>query len=129
MENKMLENRIDSMVEAYMVAVDCKEGAAPFHSLEHILETFRFFERYGDFILDVERSGQGSLLLDRMNGYMDSYVAHPGSDFLRRAGTYLYAGALYNIFIQWLVCGKAEDALISLAGRIAKLGNQMLAAV
>ena len=121
MKENLLEQQIDEMVENYMRTVDCRENAAPFHSVQHILETFRFFEGYADFILRIEENGQGSLLLDRMNGYMEQYVAHPGSDFLHRAGTYLYAGALYNVFIQWLRCGKAEAVLSEMAGRFGAL--------
>ena len=130
--NAELEERIDRMVEEYMQAVDCRENAAPFHSIEHILETFRFFAGYGSFILEIEDSGQGGLLMDRMNGYMDQYVAHPGWDFLRRSGIYLYAGALYNILIQWLRCRKteagqaAEAALSSVAKRGSGLGNEIM---
>ena len=127
-----LEERIDRMVEEYMQAVDCRENAASFHSIDHILETFRFFAGYGSFILEIEDSGQGGLLMDRMNGYMEQYVAHPGWDFLHRTGIYLYAGALYNILIQWLRSRKteagqaAEAALSSLVQRVNGLGNEMM---
>ncbi len=120
-EDLKLEQEIDEMVEAYMRAVDCRENAAPFHSLEHISETFRFFAGYGDFILGIEDQGAGGLLLDRMNGYMDQYVSRPGSDFLHRTGNYLYAGALYNIFIQWLRCGKAQGSITEMAKRLCGL--------
>ena len=118
---EITERKIDAMIEAYMEEVDGRENAAAFHSIEHISESFRFFGGYREFILSLEEEGKSHLLLDRMNGYMEQYIARPESDFAKRICLYIYAGALFNIFMQWLHCSKMEETLAETVGSVRRL--------
>lgn len=79
------------------------------HGYEQLLYAFRFFRQYSHYALCLHRANLSSILLDGLNRYMDLYILPTKADFARRCKTYAYAGALYNLYIQWLKDGMRES--------------------
>ncbi|MBQ3032104.1 MAG: TetR/AcrR family transcriptional regulator [Anaerotignum sp.] len=72
------------------------------HGYLQLLYAFRFFRHHKRYALCLHNANLSSILLDGLNKYMDQYMIPPKADFQKRCKTYAYAGALYNLYIQWL---------------------------
>ena len=79
------------------------------HGYQQLVYAFHFFRQYSRFGLCLHNANLSSILLDGLNKYMDMYVLPPKADFSKRCKTYAYAGALYNLYIQWLKDGMKES--------------------
>lgn len=104
------ECQIDEMVLSYMTEVETIDSPRNYHSYDHILKTILFFSKYRELFIQLEGKNYSYLLLDRLNGYFENYVARPEWSFVKRTYLYFYTGALYNIFMQWINSTKPENA-------------------
>ncbi len=89
------------------------------HGYDQLLYSFRFFRQYSRFALCLHNANLSSILLDGLNGYMEKFILPPKADFITRCKAYTYAGALYNLYIQWLMDGmqESEETMAKIAFR------------
>lgn len=73
-----------------------------FYTYENILLSFRYFQKYRDYILDLYHSGLASVLLEELNHFHESIEGSMPSSSIEKYQLYLYTGALFNAAIVWL---------------------------
>lgn len=81
-----------------------------FQSYNHILESLIFFRNYKDFALCLEHSHLSYILLDSLNAYVQNQQYFNEKKAVRSYSFYYYAGALYNIYMQWIKTDAKEPA-------------------
>lgn len=81
-----------------------------FQSYDHILESLIFFRNYKDFALCLEHSHLSYILLDALNDYIQKQTSFDPDKAVRSYPFYYYAGALYNIYMQWIKTDTKEPA-------------------
>ena len=81
-----------------------------FQSYDHILESLIFFRNYKDFALCLERSHLSYILMDSLNNYVQKQQGFDTEKAARSYPFYYYAGALYNIYMQWIKTDANEPA-------------------
>lgn len=74
-----------------------------FYIYENILLSFRYFEQYRSYILDLYRSGFSSVLLEELNHFHESVAGNMPASSIRKYELYLYIGALFNTAVTWLL--------------------------
>lgn len=91
-----------------------------FQSYDHILESLIFFKNYKEFALCLERSHLSYILMDSLNTYIEKQNSFDKTKAVRSYPFYYYAGALYNIYMQWIK-NDSKDAPEKLASIIYQL--------
>ena len=105
----ILEEYLQTIVRRFRIEGEKGGYLCKDHGYEQLLYAFRFFRQYSRFGLCLHNANLSSILLDGLNKYMDLYVLPPKAEFSKRCKTYAYAGALYNLYIQWLKDGMQES--------------------
>ncbi len=118
-KEEILQYYMKYILERYMNTVE-QNNANSFHSYEHILQSLLFFQQYKHFALCLHKAGMDSLLLDALNDYIRKQPAFDEHKCIRSYPFYFYAGALYNIFMQWILHDTVDSAE-DLAQIIARL--------
>ena len=105
----ILEEYLQTIVRRFRMEGEKNGYLGRDHSYEQLLYAFRFFRHYSRYALCLHQANLSSILLDGLNQYMDRYILPPNAPFGKRCKTYAYAGALYNLYIQWLKDGMQES--------------------
>lgn len=115
----ILEEYLQSIVRRFRAEGEQEGYLGKDHSYDQLLYSFQFFRQYSRFALCLHDANLSSILLDGLNGYMESYVLPPKADFFKRCRSYAFAGALYNLYIQWLLDGmkQSEETMAEIAYR------------
>ena len=104
-----LEEYLQTIVHRFRTEGEKRGYLGKEHGYEQLLYAFRFFRHHSRYALCLHHANLSSILLDGLNKYMDMYILPPNADFAKRCKTYAYAGALYNLYIQWLKDGMQES--------------------
>ncbi len=105
---EILESYMDYILNEYSHTVD-EVYSFPFRSYEHILYSFHFFKNYQDFVLCLDKANLTDILLFRLNKYIEEKIGTTPDNSAEYYASYYYAGALCNIYIQWMRTGMKES--------------------
>lgn len=102
---------IDYMMRAYLRLSPVYEpGSHSFKTREHIIFSLQFFKEYRDFILCLDKENLTGMFLSHINQHIAKYVKVPEGDPTYRYRLYAYAGAIYNVYIEWIKDGMSVSA-------------------
>lgn len=91
---------IRDILDEFSEQMDLSQGT--FYTYENILLSFRFFQKYRDYVLDLYHSGFTSVLLEELNQFHESVEGTMASSSIARYQLYAYIGALLNTALVWL---------------------------
>jgi len=116
----ILEEHLQTIVRRFRIEGEKKGYLGKDHGYEQLLYAFRYFRHHSRYALCLHNANLSSILLDGLNKYMDMYMIPPDADYAKRYKTYAYAGALYNLYIQWLKNGmrETEETMAEITFRI-----------
>ena len=100
----VLRYYMDHIIEEYCEQIDGKDGSS-FQSYEHVLKALQFFYKYRDFILCLDHADMAGIVLEGLNRYVEKQQAFAEGNTY---SFYFYAGALYNVYMQWISKGAVE---------------------
>lgn len=122
-KQQILEQYLQSIVEMFREKGEQEGYLGKGHGYLQLLYSFQFFRQYNRFALCLHHNSLSSILLDGLNRYMENYLLPPRADFLIRSHFYAFAGALYNLYIQWLLDGmkQKEETMAEIAYRFLSL--------
>lgn len=94
---------IDYMMQAYLKQSPAYEpGTHTFKTYDHIIFSLYFFREYRDFILCLDKENLTGVFLSRINRHIAENVKVPKTDATYHYRLYAYAGAIYNVYIEWI---------------------------
>lgn len=102
-KQQILEEYLQAIVRRFLAEGEREGYLGKGHGYRQLLYSFQFFRQYSRFALCLHTANLSSILLDGLNQYMEQYLLPPKADFLKRCHSYAFAGALYNLYIQWLL--------------------------
>ena len=73
-----------------------------FFSYENMLLSFRYFQKYRKYVLDLYRSGFITVLLEELNRFHENVSGNMPSSSIEKYHLYMYIGALLNTALIWL---------------------------
>lgn len=73
-----------------------------FFSYENMLLSFRYFQKYRKYVLDLYRSGFITVLLEELNRFHENVAGNMPSSSIEKYHLYMYIGALLNTALIWL---------------------------
>ena len=88
--------------DAYMEQVETKHHNR-FRSYEHILESLLFFKEYKNYAKCLYKAGMSGIMLKALNEYVERQPVFDAKKTTRSYPLYFYAGALYNVYMQWVL--------------------------
>ena len=97
----------EDVLEQFRDTIDWNE--TDYYTYGNIHRSFKYFEEYGDFVLDLYQFGYGSILLEKLNRFHEEIAGTMPNGSIERYQLYMYMGALFNTAIMWLQNGKKED--------------------
>lgn len=116
----VFQKYMDEIMEEYrQEAYEIKKGKH-YGEYENILQCFRYFVKYKDFIRCIMSAGMQNILLDALSAYLLEtyyYGENPSSETYYLI--YAYEGALLNVYRAWLENGQKES-VEELAGILAR---------
>lgn len=101
---EIFESYMDYILTLYSHEVD-EVNHYPIKSYEHLLSSFYFFKNYKDFVLCLDSANLTDILLIRLNKYIESQLIGLPDNAFDYYSSYYYAGALCNVYIQWIKSG------------------------
>lgn len=101
----IIETLMDDVLEYYRSGIAEDE---PFLSYSNILRSFRFFQGFSQYIIDLYQSGFADILMEKLNQFHESIVGNMPASSIRRYEIYAYMGALVNVAMCWLQDGQKE---------------------
>ena len=104
-KEEALKDYINEIVEEYLENEGGKDNT-DILSYRQIMSTLKFFDRYSDFFLSLVKAERHSFVMDAFNDYVAGYLLR--SKKRSEYEVYYYAGALFNVFMQWELHGKKE---------------------
>ncbi|MGN0341789.1 MAG: TetR/AcrR family transcriptional regulator [Roseburia sp.] len=104
----VLKFYLDYVLEEYFESIDGKDGSV-FQSYEHVLDALQFFYRYREVFLCLQRAGMSGIVLDALNRYTERQNGFVHGDTERAYSLYYYAGAIFNVYMQWISKGAKES--------------------
>ena len=116
----ILEEHLQTIIRRFRIEGEKRGYLGKEHGYEQLLYAYRFFRHHSRYALCLHNANLSSILLDGLNKYMEQYMLTPDADFAKRYKTYAYAGALYNLYIQWLQNGmqESEEKMAEIAFRV-----------
>ena len=78
------------------------EGEEGIYSYDNILLSFRYFQKYKGYILDLYRSGFAMVILEELNRFHESIEGTMSFASTEKYMLYMYIGALFNTAVTWL---------------------------
>ena len=81
-----------------------------FRSLKHIKRIFTYFDRYKNYVINLNKSGYGTMLLNELNQFHEYIAGDMPANSPERYGIYAFIGTVYNTAMIWLL----EDAQTTL---------------
>ena len=91
---------IQDVLELYRQEIH--EGPEGLYAYENILLSFRYFQKYKRYVLDLYRSGFALTILEEMNRFHESVEGTMNFSSTEKYTLYMYIGALFNTAITWL---------------------------
>lgn len=107
-KEEILSYYMEYVLEQYIQTIDRKKNA-PFRSYEHILDSLIFFKQYKDFALCLYKSNLTYILMNSLNDYIRKQPTFDDSRPVPSYSLYYYAGALYNVYMQWILNNTKES--------------------
>ena len=118
-KEEILACYLEHILSEYEKQVDSSHSSS-FHSYEHVLSSLLFFQIYKTFALCLRDAGMESLLLDALNDYVKKQSGFDAEKPVRAYSYYFYAGALFNVYMQWILEDTTTPAT-ELASIISKI--------
>ncbi|MGM9552066.1 MAG: TetR/AcrR family transcriptional regulator [Clostridia bacterium] len=85
---------------------DYREGSdlenKSIYDYENVLRCFQYFRKYQSYILNLQRCGYTSVLLEELNNFHVSIEGDMPRDSIEKYQLYMYIGALLNTAINYL---------------------------
>ena len=103
----VLVTLIEDILEQFRDTIDSND--TDYYTYGNIYKSFSYFEKYGEFVLDLYQFGYGSILLEKLNRFHEDIAGTMPNGSIERYQLYMYMGALFNTAIMWLQNGKKED--------------------
>lgn len=101
----------DYLAEMIFCFIEAREKLgidSKLHSYEHLHFALDFFSEYKQFMLQLEKNGCYHILIQGVNQFLDTQY---GIQYERAPyHLYFYAGALLNVFLEWLKNGQKESS-------------------
>lgn len=101
-KEEIISNYLDYVLSEYEILVEHSKSAS-FHSYEHILSSLLFFQKYKTFAISLRTAGMEGMLLDAINNYVRQQSSFSADKPVRSYSYYFYAGAFFNIYMQWIL--------------------------
>lgn len=108
-KHSILNYYMMKIIKNYITENKNAENSVDLHDFERIKECFVFFRRYSEFVMCLKKANLSSILLDELNKYMKEHEDKKNSGMTRTYQMYYFAGALYNVFMNWLEGGMKES--------------------
>lgn len=91
----------------YLKEVQVNHMEGKLHTLEDLTFALEFFSQYDRFMLQMDKNGCYHILIQGVNQFLATYF----KDYFAGAPyhLYYYAGALLNVFLEWLKNGQKES--------------------
>lgn len=99
---------LNEVIALYIQETSERPEIGAFRDYSHILFSLEFFDRYSVFFLTLARAGFHSIIINAMNDFMSNQF--PPSYHVSIYERYVYAGALFNIFLKWEEDNKRKSA-------------------
>lgn len=98
-KEEALEDYLYELVKEYMQESDSHPEVGGMLTYGHIVFSLKFFDRYADFLLTLNKAGFYGMIINEVNAFMHEYISigYDGSIY----ELYCYTGALLNLFIKW----------------------------
>ena len=103
----VLVTLIEDILEQFRDTIDSND--TDYYTYGNIYKSFSYFEKYGEFVLDLYQFGYGSILLEKLNRFHEDIAGTMPNGSIEQYRLYMYMGALFNTAIMWLQNGKKED--------------------
>ncbi|WP_099468724.1 TetR/AcrR family transcriptional regulator [Konateibacter massiliensis] len=101
-KEEVFQDYMDEIIESYKNEIRKLEPQETYGDYVRILHSFKYFEKYKDFIRCILKIEMGYLLLDALSSYMiETYYKEIESYELYYI-LQAYAGSLFNTYIAWL---------------------------
>lgn len=108
---------IEDVLEQYRSTTDCNE--TNYYTYRNVCRSFAYFKKYGDIVLDLNRFGYGSILLEKLNRFHEQIAGTMPNSSIEKYQLYMYMGALYNTAVVWIQNGTRES-VEDIAGMFCK---------
>ncbi len=105
-ENVLL-TLIENILEQFRSGIDWNEDN--YYTYQNVYNSFAYFKKYGDFLVDLYLFGYGSLLLEKLNQFHEEVAGTMPNSSIERYKLYMYMGALFNTAIIWIQNGAKES--------------------
>lgn len=99
---------IRDILDEFREEIDLEQGSI--YDYENVLLIFRRFQKYRSHILDLQRTGFSSLLLEEVNSFHESIDGSMPYGSIEKFKLYMYVGALMNTAVTWLSDGERFSA-------------------
>lgn len=97
----VLVTLIRDVLHEFSTEIVLEQGS--FYTYYNVLLSFRYFQTYRSYILDLYRSGLTTVLLEELNRFHETMEGSMPSSSIEKYQLYLYIGALFNTAIIWLM--------------------------
>ena len=74
-----------------------------FCSLKHIRRIFTYFDQYRNYVINLYKSGYGTMLLNELNQFHEYIAGDMSANSPDRYSIYAFIGAVYNTAMIWLL--------------------------
>ena len=99
-KESVLSILVDDVLEDYYSEIDWSNG--DFYCYENIYNSFVYFERYREYVLNLCRFGFGEVLLKKLNEFHERVTGKMPGGNIEKYQVYMYMGALINTVLVWL---------------------------
>lgn len=124
-KEEVFETYMSEIVAEYRKAIENLKPAKTYGKYENVLQCFRYFVKYKDFIRCIMKIGMERILLDALSSYLiETYYADGQMSVERYYMLRAYEGALLNVYIGWLENGGKEPVEI-LAEILCRYAGQL----
>lgn len=119
-KQQILEEYLRTILRRFRIEGEREGYLGSNHGYKQLLYSFRFFRQHSRFALCLHHANLSSILLEGLNHYMETYILPEQADFVSRCNAYACAGALYNLYIQWLKndMQQSEETMTEIAYRM-----------
>lgn len=106
-KENVITKLIADILEEYRATIIFEDD--DFYTYHNIYMSFLFFGRYETQLLDLQRFGYGSLILEMLNQFHEEVAGNMPYSSIERYKIYIYIGSLYNTAMKWIQSGKKES--------------------
>ncbi len=103
----VLTDYLGEIILSYMEEAKQTGHDGQLRSYGHLKFALEYFSQYDKFMVMMEKNGYYNILISGVNQFLkDNFNNSFGGS---RYSLYFYAGALLNVFLEWLKSGKKES--------------------